>query len=107
MAPGTDADLLAGVERGLYVQRFWYLRVVDPETTVLTGGSRDACFLVEDGRLTRPVAPARFSESVFGALSRVDAVGPDVLAQPLMNVWNGSVSAPAVRVRGFRFGGGS
>ncbi len=107
MAAGTDLDLVAGVERGLYVQRLWYLRVIDPGTTTLTGGSRDACFLVEDGRLAQPVAPARFSESVFGALDRVDAVGGDVLAQPLMNVWNGCVSAPAVRVRGFRFGGGA
>lgn len=106
MRPGGSSaeELLAGVERGLYVQRLWYLRVVDPGTTQLTGGSRDACFLVEDGRLAGPVAPARFSEQVFGALSRVDAVGCDVLAQPLMNVWNGCVSAPAVRVRGFRFG---
>ncbi|MBT9254715.1 TldD/PmbA family protein [Phycicoccus sp. MAQZ13P-2] len=105
MAAGGDEDLVAGVERGLYVQRLWYLNVIDPETTTLTGGSRDACFLVEDGRLTQPVSPARFSESVFGALGRVDGIGPDVLAQPLMNVWNGCVSAPAVRVRGFRFGG--
>jgi predicted Zn-dependent protease len=37
MAPGRDTDLLGGVERGLYVQRFWYLRVVDPDTTVLAG----------------------------------------------------------------------
>lgn len=107
MSPGSEQDLLAGVERGLYVQRLWYLRVVDPETTQLTGGSRDACFLVQDGRLAQPVAPARFSESVFGALGRVDAVGGDLLAQPLMNVWNGCVSAPAVRVRGFRFAGAS
>lgn len=105
MAGGTTQDLLAGVEQGLYVQRLWYLNVVDPETTQLTGGSRDACFLVEEGRLTQPVAPARFSESVFGALNRVDAISGDVLAQPLMNVWNGCVSAPAIRVRGFRFGG--
>ncbi|KRE60796.1 metallopeptidase TldD-related protein [Nostocoides sp. Soil756] len=105
MAGGATEDLLAGVERGLYVQRLWYLNVIDPETTTLTGGSRDACFLVEEGRLAQPVAPARFSESVFGALARVDAIGSEILAQPLMNVWNGCVSAPAVRVRGFRFGG--
>lgn len=100
----STADLVAGVERGVYVERLWYLRVVDAAATTLTGGSRDACFLIEDGRLARPLAPARFTESVFGALSRVDAVGRDVLAQPLPNVRDGCVVAPAVRVRGFRFG---
>lgn len=106
LRPGTaDLDeMLAGIERGVYVQRFWYTRVVDPAATTLTGVSRDACFLVEDGRLTRPVAGARFTESVFGVLDRVDLVGTARLAQPLMNVWNGSVTAPALRVRGFTFG---
>ena len=67
-AAPASRTCVAGVERGVYVQRLWYLSVVDPATTTLTGGSRDACFLIEDGRLTTPVAPARFTESVFGAL---------------------------------------
>jgi predicted Zn-dependent protease len=106
MSPGTASveDLVAGVERGVYVQRLWYLRVVNTARTLLTGGSRDACFLIEDGRLGRPVGGARFTESVFGALSRVDGVGDQVAAQPLANVWNGAVSAPAIRTRGFSFG---
>ena len=31
MAPGelSEAELIAGVERGVYVQRFWYTRLVD------------------------------------------------------------------------------
>jgi predicted Zn-dependent protease len=106
MVPGSASvdELIAGVERGVYVQRLWYLRVVDTTRSLLTGGSRDACFLIEDGRLGRPVGGARFTESVFGALSRVDGVGDRVAAQPLANVWNGAVSAPAIRTRGFSFG---
>jgi PmbA protein len=106
MQPGefSTEELIAGVSRGVYIQRVWYLRVVDPAATTLTGGSRDACFLIEDGKLTQPVASARFTESVFGALSRVDAIGSEIRSQALMNVWNGSVTAPAMRVRGFRFG---
>ncbi|MFD0891660.1 metallopeptidase TldD-related protein, partial [Streptosporangium algeriense] len=106
MTPGTtpDEELVAGVERGVYVQRFWYTRVVDPGRTTITGVSRDGCFLIENGRITRPVAGKRFTESVFGLLSRVDAVGGTLATQPLMNVWNGAATAPALRVRGFRFG---
>ncbi|MFF0577704.1 TldD/PmbA family protein [Streptosporangium saharense] len=106
MAPGAtpDEELIAGVERGVYVQRFWYTRVVDPGRTTITGVSRDGCFLIENGRITRPVAGKRFTESVFGLLSRVDAVGDTLATQSLMNVWNGAATAPALRVRGFRFG---
>lgn len=100
---GVD-DLVAGVENGVYVQRFWYLRVVDPVSTTLTGVSRDACWRIEGGRLTTPVRGARWTERLFGVLSRVDGVSRERLCQPLANVWNGSVTAPALRVRGFTFG---
>jgi PmbA protein len=106
LEPGgdTERELIAGVGRGVYVQRFWYTRMVNPVETTITGVSRDACFAIEDGRLARPVVGKRFTESVLGALARVDGVGDELLTQPLMNVWNGAASAPALRIRGFRFG---
>lgn len=106
MTAGASPEdgLIAGVERGVYVQRFWYTRAVDTAATTITGVSRDACFLIEDGRLTRPLRGTRFTESVFGALARVDAVGDRLVSRPMMNTWNGCASAPALRVRGFRFG---
>jgi PmbA protein len=42
--------------------------------------------------------------SVLEAFARVDGVGRDSLSQPLMNVFNGSASSPALRVRGFSLG---
>jgi predicted Zn-dependent protease len=106
MAPGTatEDELIAGVERGVYVQRLWYNRVVDAERGTVLGTTRDACFLIEDGRCTTPVAGGRFTDSVLGALRRTDGIGERLVSQPVMNVWNGCASAPAIRVRGFRFG---
>jgi predicted Zn-dependent protease len=106
MRPGhdTEAALVAGVERGVYVERFWYTRLVDESASTITGVSRDACFLIEDGRLTRPVDTGRFTQSVLGFLETVDGVADTVRSQPVMNVWNGCVSAPAIRGHGFRFG---
>jgi predicted Zn-dependent protease len=106
MRPGdrTEAELVGGVERGVYVERFWYTRLVDRSASTITGVSRDACFLIEDGRLTRPVDTGRFTQSVLGFLETVDGVADTVRSQPVMNVWNGCVSAPAIRGHGFRFG---
>jgi PmbA protein len=106
MRPGglSEAELIAGVERGVYVERFWYTRLVDRQASTITGVSRDACFLIEDGRLTQPVDTGRFTQSVLGFLETVDGVGDVVRSQPVMNVWNGCVSAPAIRGHGFRFG---
>ena len=100
----TDNELIAQLERGVYLQRFWYTRLVDRITGTITGVTRDACFLIEDGRLTTPLNGLRFTESVLGVLAGVEAIGADVRSQPIPNVWNGAISAPSVRAAAFRLG---
>lgn len=102
--PSTEAELIAGVERGVYIERFWYTRLVDRPSATITGVSRDGCFLISGGVLGQPVASARFTQSIVEFLSTVDGVADVRRSQPIMNVWNGAVSAPAVRGHGFRFG---
>lgn len=106
MDPGTmsEDELIAGVERGLYVQRLWYNRLVDAESGTVVGTSRDASFLIEDGRRTHALAGGRFNESIIDALARTDALGVQRYSQPIPNLWNSCITAPAMRVRGFRFG---
>jgi predicted Zn-dependent protease len=100
----TEAELIAGVERGVYLERFWYTRLVDRPSATITGVSRDGCFLIDNGVLGPAVAGARFTQSIVDFLSTVDGVADVQRSQPVMNVWNGAVSAPAVRGHGFRFG---
>jgi PmbA protein len=102
--PHSEDELIAQVERGVYLQRFWYTRLVDRVAGTITGVTRDACFLIENGRLTAPLDGMRFTESVLGVLAGVTATGSPVRSQPIMNVWNGAVSAPAVRAAAFRLG---
>ena len=74
---GGDAawqDLVGSVSRGLYVTRFWYVRDVHPLRTVITGMTREGTFLIEDGRITRPVKDLRFTQSIVGALDAVVGV---------------------------------
>ncbi len=100
----TLDDLVAGVERGVYIQRLWYTRLVDASRGIITGTTRDAAFSIRHGRLERPVAGMRFTESVLDALERTDGVGDLIASQPVLNVWNGAASAPAIRVRAFGLG---
>jgi len=77
---------------------------VDRITGTITGVTRDACFLIENGKLTTPLNGMRFTESVLGVLAGVEAIGADVRSQPIPNVWNGAISAPSVRTAAFRLG---
>jgi len=47
-AESTD-ELVRGTKRGLLVTRFWYNRMLEPQSVMITGLTRDGVFLVEDG----------------------------------------------------------
>jgi predicted Zn-dependent protease len=75
----SPEEIVASVGRGLLVTDFWYTRVLDPKTTVVTGLTRNGTFLIEDGRVTSAVRNLRFTQSYCEALApgRVLAVGND------------------------------
>ena len=74
---GDDSieELIAGVERGLLVTDFWYNRILDPKTQVVTGLTRNGLFLIEGGEVTAPVQNMRYTQSVVGALAPGHVLG--------------------------------
>ena len=77
MAPGTATkeEMLASTERGIWVTRFHYTNPVHPVKTVLTGMTRDGTFLIENGKITRPLKNFRFTQSILEAFSRAEMLG--------------------------------
>jgi predicted Zn-dependent protease len=75
---GTDSpltELISGVEHGLLVTHFFYIRIVNPKTLQLTGLTRDGLFLIEKGKITAPVVNFRFNESCVRVLQNTIALG--------------------------------
>ena len=75
--PTPTGDMIKTMKRGLLVSRFWYVRLVDPRTIVLTGLTRDGLWWIEDGAIRHPVRNLRFNQSVLGMLApwNVEAIG--------------------------------
>ena len=103
------SELAAPIERGLYVTRLWYVNIVDPKRTLLTGMTRDGTFLIEDGRIARPVRDVRFTDEVLRILAATEALSsrPRLVSEaefygPRFAV--GQV-CPAIRAQGFRVTG--
>jgi len=104
-----EAELCAPIERGVYVTRFWYANVVRPAESLVTAVSRDGTFLIEDGRVTRPLADLRLTDSVLGILGRTQALS----AIPLLTSdgefygrrFASGVACPALRAGSVRFTG--
>jgi predicted Zn-dependent protease len=64
-------DMIAATERGLLLTCLWYIRVVDPQTLLLTGLTRDGVYLVEGGQVQGAVNNFRFNESPIDLLRRL------------------------------------
>ena len=69
-------QLIASVERGVLVTHLWYIRNVNPQTLQQTGLTRDGTFLIENGKVTRPVTNFRFLESPVRLLKNATMLGP-------------------------------
>ena len=79
-------QMIKDMQRGLLITRFWYVRLVDPRTIVLTGLTRDGLWLVENGAIRHPVRNLRFNQSVLAMLaaSNVEAIGTPERRSPFM-----------------------
>jgi predicted Zn-dependent protease len=77
MAGGTESleDMIKSTEKGILVSRLWYIRMVDPQTLLLTGLTRDGTFYIENGEIKFPVKNFRFNESPVIMLNNVEALG--------------------------------
>jgi predicted Zn-dependent protease len=75
---GGDAsieDMIKSTERGILVSRLWYIRMVDPQSLLLTGLTRDGTFYIENGKIKFPVKNFRFNESPVIMLNNLETLG--------------------------------
>jgi len=105
----TMTDLIAGVERGVLVTRFWYIRPLDPQTILYTGLTRDGLFLIEKGKVTRPVKNMRWNERPIVAFNNLEAMTPAerVVSGEGIGGAGFSIVCPAARIREFTFSSSS
>jgi predicted Zn-dependent protease len=105
----SQDDLVGGVERGLLVTDFWYTRILDPRTQVVTGLTRNGVWLIESGRVQRPVTNLRFTQSVLDALGpgQVRGVGSDLTLVGGAVFGIGAYVVPSLHLASWNFTGGA
>ena len=91
----TVADLIASTEKGIFVSRAWYVRYVNPRTLEVTGMTRDGTFLIENGKISRPIKNLRFNQRLPEMLDNVVALSEAKRC--------GSSVIPGCKVENFHF----
>jgi predicted Zn-dependent protease len=100
MQPGDSSigEMIGSTKKGILVTRFHYTNVIHPTQTIITGMTRDGTFLIEDGKITKPLKNLRFTDGVLERLSNVEMISKETKRQ-------GWAVVPAIKARGFRFTG--
>lgn len=81
-ASGNLQDLIKKVDHGLLVTTLWYIRMVDPNTLLLTGLTRDGVYYVKGGEVQGATNNFRWNDTPVGALSRISQAGTSEWTQP-------------------------
>jgi predicted Zn-dependent protease len=102
----TETEMIAAVERGIYVTKFHYVNgFLDPHQAVMTGLTRDGAFLIENGKLGPGIENLRFTESMLKAFSGVKMISRERLTVPAWWSALGSFTMPALLLNEFTFTG--
>ncbi len=101
-------ELVSSMKRGLLVTDFHYTRVLDPRTLVVTGLTRNGVWLVEDGRIVKPVRNLRFTQSFAEALEPGAVLGISRERTLLPGDWDeGTPLVPSLHLARWNFTGGA
>jgi PmbA protein len=97
----TLDELVATVERGLYITRVWYVNMVAPHDCAVTGTTRDGVWWIENGELAYPAHNLRFDQSLVEALAGLRGVGRE--RRTVAGYFGGVARVPALALDSFRF----
>lgn len=102
----TTEEMIATTKRGLLVTRFSNANA-NPNTLVMSGFTRDGLWLIENGKISKPVKNFRFLESPLFALNQVEQLGPpELVFRPEKNPYVFALTpamVPAIKVKDFSF----
>jgi predicted Zn-dependent protease len=95
-------DMIKSIKRGVLITRFWYIRRLNPRIISVTGLTRDGTFLIENGKVARPVTNFRFNQSLAELLANVEMLGRSSRAAADETGSPGSpILVPAMKVKDF------
>jgi predicted Zn-dependent protease len=97
----TVEQMIADTLRGVLVTRFNDVHIIDFDSMLLGGNTRDGLWLIEHGKISKPIKNFRFTESPLFILNGVEELGvPQRVFRP-----GAPAVCPAVKVRDFNFAG--
>lgn len=70
-------ELFEQVKKGLWITNVWYTRFMNYESGDFSTIPKDGAFLIENGKIVKPIKDIRISENLLNMLKNVSAVGAE------------------------------
>ena len=103
----SQEEMIKSVKKGIYINEFWYCRVLDPITQVVTGLNRNGSFLIENGKIIKPVGRLRFTQSFMASLAPGNILSVGNKSRYADSEFGeGMLRVPALHLKEFNFTGG-
>ena len=107
--PTSVEEMISTTTRGLLVSHFSNIRLLDGQSLLSTGLTRDGLWLIEHGKISKAVKNLRFTESPLFALNSVEQLGEPVpVFRPVKSPYESDhpltpAIVPPVKSRDFSF----
>jgi len=76
----TIEEMIAACDDGVYITRFSGIDQVNRRANLLSGVTRDGCWYIQHGKITKPIKNFRFLEVPIHAFARLQMIGTPVRA---------------------------
>ncbi len=92
-------EMIATTQRGVLVSRFSNVRLLEPNSMLSSGYTRDGLWLIERGKISRAIKNFRFVDSPLFVFNNIEQIGP------AQRVYRPTVPAvcPNIKVNDFAF----
>ena len=70
----TFEEQLSSINNGLLITNNWYTRFQNPAAGSYSTAPRDACFIIENGKISSPIHGIRISDDIPRQLLNIDSL---------------------------------
>lgn len=95
----SKTEMIKSIKKGILITRFHYSNVHHHKKLNMTGMTKDGTFLIENGKVTKPIKNMRFTQSIVEALNNVEMIGK---RQKLIDSI-GTHLVPILKINNFNF----
>lgn len=93
-------QIIKETKKGLFINRFHYLNIIDPMELTVTGMTRDGVYFIENGKIKHATNNLRFTESIIRAFQNLEVLSNKAINT---NWFFGFKKVPGAKIKNFNF----